>query len=289
MSWDLIKDLLLPPVGGSTTITIVYWSLLALFAGLEFVVPQLGDSHRGERWPANFSLGFLNLTLIPLIPISVLWAASWAQHNKIGLLNMWGDGWWLPALVATIGVQSFVDYASHVLFHKAPLLWRAHRVHHFDTAVDVSTGLRHHPLEFLVMLSISIPVAIVFGLLPLALIIYGTADAMFALFTHANFKLPTRLDRALRFTLVTPRIHAVHHSAHRPETDSNYGNVFTVWDRLCGTYCDLRADCPEQMQFGLTELQDERASHFWWQLKSPIYPIADPKPEPAARSEPSLS
>ena len=289
MTWDLIKHALFPSGEGSPTITLVYWLVLALFAGLEFFAPQFQVSHRGHRWPTNFGLGLINLTLLPLAPISALWASGWAQHNGIGLLNLLGGSWWLLAAITTIAIQSFTSYATHVLFHKTPWLWRVHRVHHFDNVVDVSTGLRNHPVELLPTLLINVSVAIVFGLLPWALITYGTADALFALYTHANIRLPTSLDRTLRLGLVTPRIHAVHHSAHRPETDSNYGGVFTIWDRLFGTYCDLRADCPEKMQFGLAELQDQRASDLWWQLKSPVCSITKAMSELSARQESSLS
>jgi sterol desaturase/sphingolipid hydroxylase (fatty acid hydroxylase superfamily) len=287
MTWDLIKQALFPGQE-SSTITLVYWFVLATFVGLEFFVPKFQDSARSHRWPTNFGLGLINMALIPLSPISVLWASEWAQRNGIGVLNLMDGSWWFVAAIATIAIQSFANYATHFLFHKAPWLWRVHRVHHFDTAVDVSTGLRHHPLEFVLVFLIYGIVAIVFGLLPWALIVYGTAEAMFALFTHANIRLPTSMDRMLRLFLVTPRIHAVHHSAHNPETDSNYGSVFTIWDRLFGTYCDLRADCPEEMQFGLAELQDQRASDLWWQLKSPACLVTKPMPVLSARSKSSL-
>jgi len=289
MTWDLIKHALFPSGEGSSTITLAYWFVLALFAGLEFFAPQFQDSHRDHRWPTNFGLGLINMALLPLAPISAFWVSEWAQRNGIGVLNLLNSSWWLLAAMATIAIQSFTGYAIHLLFHKTPWLWRLHRVHHFDTVVDVSTGLRNHPLELVPTLSINVLVAIVFGFLPWALIAYGTAEAMFALFTHANIKLPTSLDRALRLVLVTPRIHAVHHSAHKPETDSNYGSVFTIWDRLFGTYCDLRADCPEKMQFGLAELQDQRASDLWWQLKSPVCLVTEPMPVLSARSKSSLS
>jgi len=290
MTWDLIKQTLFPSgEGSSSTITLIYWFVLVLFAGFEFFAPQFQDLRRGERWPVNFGLGLINISLIPLAPISVLWASEWAQHNGIGVLNLLNSFWWPLAAIATIVILSFTGYAIHWLFHKTPWFWRVHRVHHFDTAVDVSTGLRHHPLEFMLTLSIDVPIAIAFGVLPWAVITYGIADAMFALFSHANIRLPPSLDRMLRLILVTPSIHAVHHSAHQPETDSNYGTVFAIWDRLFGTYCDLRADCPEKIQFGLTELQDHRASDLWWQLKSPAWMVTVPMLLPSARSKSSLS
>ena len=269
MTWDVIKQILFPAGESSTTVTVIYWSILAGFTGLEFFAPQFQNQQRAQRWPTNYGLGLINMALVPLTPISGFLAAEWARRNGIGVLNWLDHPWWFLGAIATIAIQSFAAYATHFFFHKSSWLWRVHRVHHFDTVVDVSTGLRHHPLELMLALLIDSFVAIVVGLLPLALMIYGTTEAMFALFSHANIKLPAKIDRMLRVIFVTPRIHAVHHSAHQPETDSNYGTVFIIWDRLFGTYCDLRADCPEAIQFGLMELQDNRASDLWWQLKSP--------------------
>jgi sterol desaturase/sphingolipid hydroxylase (fatty acid hydroxylase superfamily) len=288
MTWDQIRQALFPADQGSPAITVTYWCVLVLFAGLEIFAPKFRNVNRRWRWETNFGLGLINLALIPLVPISALWASQWARSNEVGALNLLNDRWWLLAVIATIAIQSFANYAAHYLFHKTPWLWRLHRVHHFDTAVDVTTGLRNHPLEFLLMLFIEIPNAIIFGLLPWALICYGAAEALFSLFTHANIKMPTKLDRMIRLVFVTPRLHAVHHSSDRLETDSNYGGVFTIWDRLFGTYCDLRADCPEQMQFGLPELQDQRASELWWQLKSPARWNIKPTPVLSRQSEPSL-
>jgi len=287
MTWDLIKQALFPSGAASSTLTLVYWLVLAVFAGLEFLAPQFQDSHRDARWPVNFGLGLITMALIPFAPISGFWAAEWAQQHRIGVLNLLDGSYWQLAVAATIAIQSLADYGSHLLFHKAPWLWRVHRVHHFDTAIDVSTGLRHHPLELLLTLLITVPIAIAFGFLPVGLIIYGTCDAMFALFSHANIAFPTKLDRILRLILVTPRIHAIHHSAYERETDSNYGNVFTIWDRLFGTYCDLRADWPEQIQFGLAELQDLRASNLWWQLKSPVYLLTRLRAAPSQSDRPA--
>jgi sterol desaturase/sphingolipid hydroxylase (fatty acid hydroxylase superfamily) len=288
MTWYLIKQALFPSGEGSPTITLLYWLVLVLLAGLEFFSPQFHDLQRGQRWPVNFGLGLINLSLIPLVPISALWASEWAHHNGVGVLYLLNGSWWFLDVIATIAILSFASYTTHWIFHKTPWFWRVHRVHHFDTGVDVSTGLRHHPLELLLPLAIDVPTAIAFGLLPWAVITYGTAEAMLALFSHANIRLPPSLDRMLRLVLVTPRIHAVHHSAYQPETDSNYGTVFTVWDRLFGTYCDLRADCPEEMQFGSTELQDKRASDLWWQLKSPLCPVTKLMPTLSTRSKSSL-
>ena len=208
--------------------------------------------------------------LAAALPVSAVVAAEWAQNHKIGLLNLLDGSWWPVAAIATVAVQSLSSYVQHVVMHKTPWLWRLHRVHHLDTTLDLSTGLRHHPFEVLTALLFDISIATAFGLQPWALVAYGTVDGLFSFFGHANFKLPARLDHVLRLCVVTPRIHAVHHSSYQPETDSNYGSVFIIWDRLFGTYSNLRADRPDEIQYGLCNVQDDRAADLWWQLKSPM-------------------
>ena len=268
MTWDVIQRALFP-AGGGGLLAIVYWFVLAGLVGLEFFVPRNQNQNRSQRWPANFGLGAINMALVPLAPISGFLAAEWARRNGVGALNLLDGSWWPIALIGTIVIQSFASYLTHVLFHKSTWLWRIHRVHHFDTVVDVSTGLRNHPIELFLTLIIDSLVAIVFGLMPLALIIYGTTDALFSLLSHANVRFPSKADHLLRSLFVTPPIHAVHHSVNQSETDSNYGTVLTIWDRLFKTYCEKPANAPETIKFGLMELQDSRASDFWWQLKSP--------------------
>jgi exosortase len=129
-------------------------------------------------------------------------------------------------------------YWEHRLFHEVPLLWRAHLVHHSDTAMDVTTAERHHPLERLVTTLLAFVLVFALGFSAQALGLYLLVAMLSALYTHANIALPEAVDGRLRRWLVTPAVHAVHHSSYQPETDSNYGSVLTVWDRLFGTYLD---------------------------------------------------
>lgn len=283
-SWDGFTQALFPAGESSPTVTLSYYAVLLLLAGLEFLIPQFPRARRVDRWPVNFGLGMINMALVSIAPISVLWASNWAQRHHIGVLNLLDGSWWFVVVIATIAVLSLADYARHWLCHKMPWLWRIHRVHHFDTAVDVSTGLRHHPLEVVIALSVDVPVAVLFGAAPWVAFMYAAADAFFALLAHANVRLPAGLDRILGAILVTPRIHAVHHSARPIETDSNYGSVFSIWDRLFGTFCVLRRGDADAMQFGLAELRDRRAADLWWQLKSPIYRAATPASALSAQS-----
>ena len=249
---------------------VAFWGLLAALAWLESVVPAFRAApNRNRRWPTNFGLALINVVLVTLVPLSAVIAAQWAKENGIGLLNMAGGPWWI-ALAATVVIRSLAGYALHVLLHKVRLLWPMHRVHHSDTHLDVTTTVRTHPLEFV-----------------LQFLVDGTARCRVRArslgarglrdrrgvqqprLARQCSRLPDRLDRALRWLFVTPNMHCLHHSSYRPETDSNYGQLFSVWDRLFGTYSAAPRDGYDAMQIGLKEIGDERAADFLWQIKSP--------------------
>jgi sterol desaturase/sphingolipid hydroxylase (fatty acid hydroxylase superfamily) len=263
-----------------------YWGLLALFAGLETSIPAFQQPpQREKRWPVNFGLGIVNIILAPLAPVSAVWGAQWAQSHGFGLLHVMGGPLWV-ALIATFAVRDFAGYLFHVLMHKVALFWRMHRVHHFDTHLDVSTSLRSHPVEFAALLFTMVPLAIAFGLDPWALAAYEIVLSMVNIYSHANLRLPQPLDRALRFLLVTPNMHCLHHSSFQTETDSNYGQVFSLWDRLFGTYSTAPQAGYDAMQIGLAEIRDERASDLWWQIKSPALTIERVSMNAATPAEP---
>jgi sterol desaturase/sphingolipid hydroxylase (fatty acid hydroxylase superfamily) len=250
-----------------------YWGFLTLLAGLEFFIPAFQyPARREQRWSTNLGLGVLSILLTPLVPVSVVWGAQWAQSHEQGLLNQVGSPWWI-AVTATFVIRSFVGYVIHFLTHKVSLFWRLHRVHHLDTHVDVTTALRTHPLELALALLILLPLTIAIGLAPGVLVAYEIVESMVGLLSHANLRFPERLDRSLRWIFVTPNMHCLHHSSYRPETDSNYGQVFSVWDRLFGTYSAAPRAGYDAMQIGLAEIRDERASDLWWQIISPVLTI----------------
>jgi len=260
-----------------------YWGVLALFAGLETTIPAFQQPpERQKRWPTNLGLGIVNMMLVPLAPVSAVWAANWAHSQGLGLLNAVSGPRWV-AVIGTFALRDFAGYVFHILLHKVQLLWRTHRVHHLDTHIDVSTCLRHHPLELAAIFFTMVWVAIAFGLDPWALaayeIIYTIVDAN----SHANLRLPLHIDRALRWLLVTPNMHCLHHSSFQPETDSNYGQVFSLWDRLFGTYSPAPSAGYDAMQIGLAEIRDERVTDLWWQIKSPALTI-----ERASKSPPEM-
>jgi sterol desaturase/sphingolipid hydroxylase (fatty acid hydroxylase superfamily) len=246
------------------------WCFFALLGAFEALFPAMMQRpERSERWPANLGLGLMGMAIAPLPPLSATMAAEWAQKAGIGLFNLLDVGWPAAAL-ATVAVCSLATYGLHVLMHKMPLLWNVHRVHHLDTHLDVSTTLRSHPLELAAKTLVLVPVSVVFGLTPAMIILYETIQSFIDVFSHTNVELPHRLDRVLRWLIVTPNMHSIHHSSHQPETDSNYSQVLSVWDRLFGTYtADTHTDRPYR-EIGLKEIRDERISDFWWQIKSPF-------------------
>jgi sterol desaturase/sphingolipid hydroxylase (fatty acid hydroxylase superfamily) len=240
--------------------------LMALLAAAELIAPARREATEAPgRLPTNFGFGLINGALATLLPLSGVVAAGWARQQGIGLFNMVSMP--IAALVlATLALRSLLAYGLHRLFHRSPLLWRVHRVHHCDTALDLSTGFRSHPIELALVAGTAAAAAALLGLSPEALLAYEIAAIAVVLGTHANVKIPERLDRALRSLLVTPAMHHVHHSAHQPQTDSNYGEVLSIWDRLFGTYSAPRAD----IRLGLGDYYDGDAASLPRQLLLPF-------------------
>jgi sterol desaturase/sphingolipid hydroxylase (fatty acid hydroxylase superfamily) len=170
-----------------------------------------------------------------LIPTAAVGAALFAAGRGWGLFHLGG----LPlALAAVLGflILDLVIYGQHVVFHKVPVPWRLHRMHHADLDIDVTTGVRFHPFEILISLSIKIATVIAFGIPAVAVLVFEVVLNATAMFNHANVSMPAALDRVLRLLVVTPDMHRVHHSILRSETDSNFGFNLPWWDRLFGTY-----------------------------------------------------
>jgi sterol desaturase/sphingolipid hydroxylase (fatty acid hydroxylase superfamily) len=263
--------------GSTTNIAwfVGFWLFISFIFGLETWVPAFQQQpERAYRWPTNFGLGLINWGLAAMAPISAISAAEWASRTGVGVFNQVAMPLWV-SMCGSLAVYSLTGYLVHLVEHKSPWLWRIHRVHHLDTHLDVSTSQRHHPLELIANVLIVVAVTIVFGLTASLLIIYETMNVIIDFFSHANVRLPESLDRIVRWVLVTPNMHSLHHSSHRPETDSNYGVVFTVWDRLFGTYRAEPAWGYGKLQIGLQEIRDDRAWNFWWQMKSPALPLKD--------------
>jgi sterol desaturase/sphingolipid hydroxylase (fatty acid hydroxylase superfamily) len=264
---------------------VLFFGLLAFFIFWELVSPfRAAREGRKKRWPANFLLTVLNVLVLGMLPVTFMGAAWYAGGHGIGLLN------WaalpLPVLLpAALLLRGFISFFIHFLMHKIPVFWRLHRVHHLDTEMDVSTTVRFHPLEFVGNLLVGIPLVLLFGLPVWTLLLYELLDVAVTLFSHANIRLPARLERILCYVIVTPDLHRVHHSTLQPETDSNFGAVFPIWDLVFGTFRTETRQRQEDMALGLTEVRDARTRRFGWLLISPI--VSFPKEEKTRGKEAS--
>ncbi len=204
-----------------------------------------------------------------LLPVTTVALAFVVEKHGWGLFNYLG---WPLALeiILSVVLLDFAIYWQHRWFHEVRALWPIHRVHHSDTAFDVSLGLRFHPAEILLSLAYKMFVIALLGIAPLAIVIYEIALAVFALLTHVNIALSPRWDGWLRRVVVTPDWHRVHHSVHRDETDSNYGNILSVWDRLFASYVAQPRDGHADMEIGLASFRDPPAQTVPALLMQPI-------------------
>ncbi len=230
--------------------------VFGVLALLELAVParalRLG---RSRRWRVNLGLGVLNMVLVRvLVPISALAAAALAAENGWGLLNQIVLPDW-AAIACAVVLLDLVMYLMHVLFHAVPALWQLHAVHHADPDFDVTTGVRFHPFQIALAAAIKLAAITALGAPVAAVLIFEVLLSAGSMFTHANISLPASLERWMRFALVTPDMHRIHHSVIRVEHDSNYGFCFSVWDRLLGTYRGAPAGA---LDIGLARWRDTR-------------------------------
>jgi sterol desaturase/sphingolipid hydroxylase (fatty acid hydroxylase superfamily) len=234
-------------------------TLLALLAVAERLRPCRGDARRAGRQLVNLALVAVDTMMMRgLFPVlSVAFAAGLAADG-VGLFA--AVAWPAPLeMVVAMLALDLVIYLQHRLLHRVPLLWRAHRVHHSDVAFDVTLGVRFHPLEIALSQAVKLAAIAVLGAAPLAVLLFEIVLQGGSLFTHADLALPPRLDHALRWGIVTPSMHRVHHSVRRDETDSNFGFHLAWWDRLFGTYRAAARGPETTMPIGVPEFRDPAA------------------------------
>ncbi len=251
----------------------IFAGLFALFATLEALAPRRRRTQsRVSRWLTNWGITVLNTLLLRLmafaLPLLAVGAAMDAGTNGWGLFNRIDLGV-LPETLMAILFFDFAIWAQHLITHKVPVLWRLHRVHHADRDFDVTTAIRFHPIEIALSMLLKIGLVYLVGPSALAIILFEIILNGTAMFNHANLRLPTKLDAALRLVLVTPDMHRVHHSVSRAEHDSNYGFALSIWDRLFRTYVAQPKEGHQDMTIGL-EWQDDRPSKLGWSLLLPF-------------------
>jgi len=240
------------PTAELTVRLAAFAGVLAVMAIWELAAPRRPWSvGRSARWPSNLGIVVIDAVAVRLlIPTAAVGTALLAQARGFGLFHWLGWPTFVAGLVGFV-ILDLVIYAQHVAFHHVPWLWRLHRVHHADLDVDVTTGVRFHPIEILLSMLIKIAVVALFGIPAAAVIAFEVALNATAMFNHANVALPAAIDRFARLVVVTPDMHRVHHSVERRETDSNFGFNLPWWDRLFGTYRAAPAAGHDEMRIGL--------------------------------------
>ena len=233
--------------------------VFALMAIWEVAAPRRARLlTRLQRWSSNIGLVVLNTALLRLLfPAAAVGMALSVNAQGWGLLNTLGLPFWVEVLVALV-VLDFAIWVQHVLFHAVPVLWRLHRVHHADLDYDLTTGARFHPIEIILSMLIKFVVIAALGPPVIAVILFEIILNALAMFNHANIALPPRVDRVLRWLIVTPDMHRVHHSIEDDETNSNFGFNLSWWDRLLGTYRDQPRAGHQGMTIGIRQHRDPR-------------------------------
>lgn len=269
-------------------------AVLLLMTSWEVVAPlRRASTARAPRWLSNLGLIALGTLFVRLVvPLGAVGAALVAQEHHWGLLNAVTLPDWLAVALAVVALDLMI-YLQHVLFHAVPALWRLHLVHHADLDLDATTGVRFHPLEILLSLGIKMAAVALLGAPALGVLLFEMLLNATSLFSHGNVRLPAGLDRVLRWLVVTPDMHRVHHSTDPREANSNFGFNLPWWDYLLGTYRAQPARGHQRMTIGLEQIRDERvADRLHWMLALPVlapegeYPLnrrGEEKPGPAVK------
>tara|TARA_R110002033_G_scaffold21660_1_gene53412 strand:- start:451 stop:1284 length:834 start_codon:yes stop_codon:yes gene_type:complete len=245
--------------------------LFVILAFLEAVFPRKKRvMARGARWRTNGIIILVDTLALRLMgPIAAIAVASFAEQANFGLFNRIDLPGWLELGLSLI-LFDLAIYAQHVLTHRIPLFWAFHKVHHADRDIDVTTAVRFHPVEMMASMLYKSVLVLLLGPTPFAVFLFALLLNLFAMFNHANLRLPQSLDRILRLFVVTPDMHRVHHSTVVTETDSNFGFSIALWDRLFGTYTAQPAAGHDEMIIGLTEYQSAHPAETWWSLMLPF-------------------
>jgi len=248
-----------------------FLGILAGMAAWELAAPRRRhEIPRRLRWGSNLGIVVLNTALVRLaFPLLAVGLAVLADQRGWGMLNTVELPLWLSFGV-TVLVLDLAVYLQHVMFHAVPVLWRLHRMHHADLEFDVTTGLRFHPVEILLSMGVKLGVVAALGPPAVAVLAFEVLLNATAMFNHGNVRLPRWLERRLRWLVVTPDMHRVHHSIRWEETNSNFGFNLPWWDRLLGTYLDQPRDGHEVMTIGIELFRTRRDLRLDQMLVQPL-------------------
>jgi sterol desaturase/sphingolipid hydroxylase (fatty acid hydroxylase superfamily) len=258
--------------------------VFAVMAAWELIAPRRKQSiGRIWRWPNNLGVVFVDTLVVRVMfPTAAVGLALIAEARAFGFFNAVAFPGWISVVLSVV-ILDLAIYLQHVLFHAVPALWRLHRMHHADLDIDVTTGLRFHPIEIVLSILIKFAVIAVLGAPAIAVLIFEVLLNATSIFNHSNVRIPSRIDRMLRWLVVTPDMHRIHHSILARETNSNFGFNLPWWDHLLGTYRAQPEAGHEGMTIGIEQFRDPRELGLDRMLLQPFR--GDPGPYPLGRQE----
>ncbi len=244
------------------------FSVLTLFWILEGYYAFAKASY--DKWKHARTNGmFLGLVMLINVIFGLATAGVfiWLESSQFGLLYLFEAPVWVEILLSLLVLDLIAQYGVHYLLHHVKWMWRLHLIHHSDTHLDATSGTRHHPLDFIIRELFALGAVVIMGMPISYYLFYRIVTVAFTYWTHANIKIPSRLDKALSWVIVTPTMHKFHHHHELPWTDTNYGNMFSIWDRMFGTFL---YDDPEKIVYGLDLVDNERSDDMKYQLGLPF-------------------
>jgi sterol desaturase/sphingolipid hydroxylase (fatty acid hydroxylase superfamily) len=248
--------------------TLILVGGLLFFWVLEGAIPLFKFSYSKLKHAGlNLIFTFTTIVINFLFAVLIVRASDWTVIHRFGLLNIVHLPLWLQCILGWMILDLVGAYIIHWLQHKVKMMWKYHMVHHADTYVDTTTANRHHPGESVFRAFFTLLAVIIAGAPMWLVIFYQSLSALFSQFNHANFKVPLWLDHAISWVIVSPNMHKVHHHYKRPQTDSNYGNIFSIWDHLFGTFNYTPVS---QLKYGLDVLDDASSINLTYQFKLPF-------------------
>lgn len=242
---------------------LVFW----IIEGAIPLMPLRYKKNKLRHATVNFGFTVIHLIIHTFLAILIVKLSDWCQAAGFGMVY-WFNAGVLGAIIISVLALDFSSWLVHLVMHKVPVLWRFHLVHHSDNNVDVTTGLRHHPGDSLLRGIFFLLLIFASGAPMYGVMIYQTLVVIATAFTHANISLNPKLDKAISYVLISPNMHKVHHHWKQPFTDSNYGAVFSFWDRLLGTF--MKMD-PKDIRYGLDRYYpNEKDEDFIALMKRPF-------------------
>ncbi len=249
----------------------IFFVILIILILLESIIPKRKRiKNIYGRWYVNFSLVVISTICIKILfPILAIESALLSKEYGWGFLNIY-DFNYIFSILISVCLLDLIVYLQHLTFHENNFLWKFHSLHHSDHDLDASSGLRFHPIEIVISLIIKISFIIFIGVPPMAVIVFEIILNAMSLFNHSNIKIPEKMDKVLRFCIVTPDMHRIHHSENKIETNSNYGFCLSLWDSIFNTYRPNSLIVQEKMNLGLKEFPVLQKQSLIWALKMPF-------------------